>query len=146
MDIIIKDMDLNEIDMAYSLTKKVFNEAYNLDEIKDLFNRIHEDKKSYRFLVAKDGDKVIGFTSCSMSYNLFDGNRPFMTLWWVCVDDDYRRLGVATKLLNKAEDIAKENNCELICFISEDFREGAHKFYIKNGYKMNSKGFMKVLD
>ena len=49
------------------------------------------------------------------------------------------------KLQNKAEEIAKENKCDMICLISEDFREDAHKFYIKNGYKMNSKGFMKIL-
>lgn len=146
MDIKIKDLDFEEIESAYALTKMVFEEAYDLDEIKDLYLKLSKDKKSYRFLVAKDGDKVVGYTTCSMSYNLFDGNRPFMTLWWVCVDPEYRRCKIATNLLLRAEEIAKENNCELICFISENFREDAHQFYIKNGYKMDSKGFMKVLD
>ena len=145
MNVVIKDLDFEEIDEVYSLTKKVFNESYDLDKIKALYNRIHEDKKSYRFLVAKIDGKVVGYTSCSMSYNLFDGDKPFMTLWWVCTDENYRRQGIATLLLGKAEEIAKENDCDMICFISEDFREDAHKFYIKNGYNMNSKGFMKFI-
>ena len=145
MAIVIKDLAFEEIDEVYSLTKKVFNESYDLAKIKELFKKISSDTKAYRFLVAKDDDKVVGYASCSMSYNLFDGDQPFMTLWWVCTDEAYRRCGIATKLLNKAEEIAKENNCGMICLISEDFREDAHKFYIKNGYKMNSKGFMKFI-
>ena len=145
MDIVIKDLEYQEIDEVYSLTKEVFNESYNLADIKDLYNKIHNDTKTYRFLVAKAGDKIVGYTSCSMSYNLFDGNQPFMTLWWVCTHKDYRRMKIATKLLQKAEEIAKENNCNMICFFSEDFRSDAHAFYIKNGYKMDSKGFMKFI-
>ncbi len=145
MAIEIKDLAFEEIDAVYSLTKKVFNESYDLAKIKELYNKISKDTKTYRFLVAKDGDKVVGYTSCSMSYNLFDGDQPFMTIWWVCTDDAYRRQGIATKLLQKAEDIAKENNCGMICLLSEDFRSDAHAFYIKNGYKMNSKGFMKFI-
>ena len=58
MAVVIKDLGFNEIDEVYSLTKKVFNESYDLDKIKALYNKIHEDKKSYRFLVAKIDDKI----------------------------------------------------------------------------------------
>jgi len=145
MDVVIEDLKFNQIDEVYALTKSVFNEAYDLDGIKNLYNKIHEDRKTYRFLVAILDGKIVGYTSCAMSYNLFDGPCPFMTLWWVCVHPDYRRQKIATKLLDKAEEIAKENNCDMICFLSEDFRLDAHEFYIKNGYNMNSKGFMKFL-
>ena len=145
MSLIIEDLKYEDIDAAYELTKRVFKEAYDIEKIKGLYNKLNGDK-AYRFLVAKLDGKVVGYTSCSMSYNLFDGDRPFMTLWWVCVDETLRRQGSATKLLEKAESIAKENDCEMICFISEDFRTDAHQFYVKNGYNMNSKGFMKFLD
>ena len=145
MALIIEDLKYEDIEKVYDLTSSVFGEAYDLNEIKSLYEKIHEDKNQYRFLVAKLDDKVVGYLSLTMSYNLFDGQRPFMTLWWVCSHPDYRRQGIATKLLNEAENIAKENNCDLICFISENEREGAHKFYIKNGYNMGFKGFMKLL-
>ena len=146
MSVIIEDLKFEDIDKVYALTKLVFKESYDIDKVKDLYNRIHNDTKTYRFLVAKIDGKVVGYTSCCMSYNLFDGDRPFMTLWWVCVDESYRRQGIATQLLGKAESIAKENNCDMICFLSEDYRVDAHQFYIKNGYHMNSKGFMKFFD
>ena len=64
----IEDLKFEDIDAVYSLNKKVFNEAYDIDEIKELYNKIHNDTKTYRFLVAKKDDKVVGYTSCSMSY------------------------------------------------------------------------------
>ena len=90
---------------------------------------------------------MVGYTSVIMAYNLFDGKRPFMTLWWVCTHPNYRRQGVATKLFNRIEEIAIENNCELVYFTSEVERTGAHKFYESMGYKSNSdKAFIKMLD
>jgi GNAT superfamily N-acetyltransferase len=82
-----------------------------------------------------------------MAYNLFDGKRPLMTLWWVGTHPKYRHKGIATQLFKKIEEIAKENNCELIYFTSENSRKGAHQFYEKMGYDMNdSKAFIKKLD
>ena len=145
MDIKIEDLKYEDIEEAYKLTSLVFEEAYDLDEIKSLYLKLHEDKNQYRFLVAKKDNVIVGFLSLNMAYNLFDGNKPFMTLWWVCTHPDYRRLGIATKLLNEAEIIGQENNCELICFLSENKRIDAHAFYMKNGYDMGFKGFMKLL-
>lgn len=81
-----------------------------------------------------------------MAYNLFDGKRPFMTLWWVGTHPKYRHKGIATRLFKKIEEIAIENSCELIYFTSERDNEGAHQFYQKLGYNMNSdKAFVKML-
>ena len=145
MDIKIEDLKYEDIEEAYKLTSLVFEEAYDLDEIKSLYLKLHEDKNQYRFLVAKKDNVIVGFLSLNMAYNLFDGNKPFMTLWWVCTHPNYRRLGIATKLLNEAEKIGQENNCEFICFLSENERVGAHALYIKNEYHMGFKGFMKDL-
>ena len=98
----------------------------------------------YRFLVAKLEDKIVGYTSVTMAYNLFDGKRPFMTLWWVGTLPEYRNMGIATKLFQKIEEIAIENNCELIYFTSKSDNVGAHTFYKNLGYDMNvEKAFMK---
>lgn len=144
MKITIEDLKYEDIEECYELNKLIFNEEYGLEEVKNLYTRIHDNTENYRFLVAKVEGKIVGYTSVIMAYNLFDGNRPFMTLWWVGTHPDYRHKGIATELFKKIEEIAKENNCELIYFTSEKHRNGAHQFYQKMGYDMNkNKAFEK---
>ena len=146
MEVIIEDLKYEDIAECYELCKECFNEEYGLEEVQDLYKEISK-QSNYRFLVAKVNNKMVGYTSVIMAYNLFDGKRPFMTLWWVCTHPNYRRQGAATKLFNRIEEIAIENNCELIYFTSEVERTGAHKFYESMGYKSNSdKAFIKMLD
>lgn len=143
MDIIIEDLKYEDIEECYELNKLIFDEEHGLEEVKELYKEIHENKTNYRFLVVKVNNKIVGYTSCIIAYNLLDGKRPLMTLWWVGVHPDYRKKGIATKLFEKIEEIAIENNCELIYFTSENDNKGAHEFYQKIGYNMNSKGFQK---
>ena len=111
MEVIIEDLKYEDIAECYELCKECFNEEYGLEEVQDLYKEISK-QSNYRFLVAKVNNKMVGYTSVIMAYNLFDGKRPFMTLWWVCTHPNYRRQGVATKLFNRIEekyDYIKEN-------------------------------------
>lgn len=145
MEVTIEDLKYEDIEECYKLNKLIFNEEYGLDEVKKLYKKIHKDTNTYRFLVAKSEGKIVGYTSVIIVYNLFDGLRPLMNLWWVGTHPEYRHKGIATKLFEKIEEIAKKNNCELIFFTSENYRTGAHEFYQKMGYTMDSKGFKKEL-
>ena len=146
MEIEIEDLKYEDIEECYEMNMKVFNENRDLEEIKELYKKYSENKDMYRFLVAKLNGKIVGYTSAIIAYNLFDANHSFMTLWWVCTHPDYRRQGVATKLFKAIDEIAKENKCELIYFISETYRKDAHSFYEKMGYdKEGNKAFKKYL-
>jgi len=146
MDIQIEDLKYEDIEECYKMNMEIFDEDRNLEEIKTLYQKYSNMKDTYRYLVAKVNGKIVGYTSCIIGYNLFDGKHPFMTLWYVCTHPDYRRKGVATKLFECIEEIAKDNNCELIYFTSEMYRKGAHTFYEKMGYNQNeSKAFIKYL-
>ena len=78
----------------------------------------------YRFLVVKVKGKIVGYTSVTIAYNLFDGKRPFMTLQWVGIHPEYRHRVIDNKLFQKIEVIDVENNCELMLMII------TYKFYI----------------
>ena len=146
MELIIEDLKYEDIEECYNLNNLIFNEEYGLSDVKELYLKLHKNTDMYRFLVAKLKGKIVGYTSVIIAYNLFDGKKPFMTLWWVGTHPKYRHQGIATKLFEKIEEIAKENNCELIYFISAEDNTGAHKFYQKLGYNMNSdKAFVKML-
>ena len=58
----------------------------------------------------------MAYTSINIFHNLFDGRRPIMTLWYVCVSKEVRRKGVGRLLFREIEKIARENDCEIIYF------------------------------
>ncbi len=146
MNIKVEDLKYEDIEECYKMNMEIFKENRDIEEIKELYKKYSNSKEMYRFLVAKLDGKIVGYTSCIIAFNLFDANHPFMTLWYVCTHPDYRRMGVATKLFQTIETIAKENNCELIYFTSGINRKGAHAFYEKMGYSQNeNKAFIKYL-
>lgn len=142
----VEELKKEDIKECYELCKLCFNEAYGLEEVTSLFDELKEDKK-YRFIVAKLEGKIVGYVSIVMAYNLFDGKRPFMELWWVCTHPEYRRKKIMTKLFEEIDRIAKENNCELIYFTTGMENTGAQAFYEKMGYNgASDKAYIKMLE
>lgn len=129
---ILKDHDLQE---CHKLCEMVFRENVDFKDIRIIYQEIKNDRH-YRLLVAKEKEtqRIVGYTTVVIAHNLFDGKRPFMTLWFVCVHPDYRELGIGHALFKKIEKLAVEENCELIYFTSESDNIVAHKFYEKCGY------------
>lgn len=70
------------------------------------------------------------------------------TIWNLAVLEGYRNLGIATKLMNKAEEIVKNyKDIRHIWLFSGVQRKEAHKLYNKLGYDENvDKAFMKYIN
>jgi GNAT superfamily N-acetyltransferase len=63
------------------------------------------------------------------------------------VDEQYRSQGAGLRLLERAEQWAREKGCKEIGLRSNVIRERAHKFYERNGYvhTKTQKSFRKTL-
>lgn len=66
--------------------------------------------------------------------------RPQSVLYltYLVVKEEYRRQGIAKKLLHKLEELCKENNCNAIEFTSANFRTNAHALYKSLGYTIKA--------
>lgn len=88
--------------------------------------------------VAIDDDKVKGYAFCKFE-NVEESNslNDLKSLYIddLCVDENYRREHIGTKLLNFVKDFAKENGCYHITLNVWAFNEPARKFYENNGLK-----------
>jgi len=68
------------------------------------------------------------------------------TIWDLAIKEEYRRLGIATKLMDKAEEIAKQEDISRIWLFSGFHRKCAHELYRKLGYDENrDKAFVKQI-
>ena len=79
-------------------------------------------------IVLKDqGSNVIGGLLCKSYLKGF-----FVELLWI--DENYRKHGFGSKLLKRAEEIAKEKGCNFIHLDTFSFQ--ALEFYKKNGFEV----------
>ena len=96
-------------------------------------------------MVEADGEIV---SSCNISIirNLTRNLRPYGLVENVITDSDQRHKGYASMALNKALEIAKENNCYKVMLQTGSKKEETLKFYEHAGFVRGIKtGFIKTL-
>lgn len=126
-----RDSDLNEVNTILKETFDIEKKNFELD-------KFHE-------IVVTLDDKVCGYLLMTKVLNPIL-NKYYYLLDYVSVLSEYRGKGIGTKLLEYAEEIAKEENAIYIQLTCGYKRVEAHKLYEKNGYiKRESDVFRKEL-
>lgn len=136
----IKEKDLNQLE---KLQKDVFNSITNYEKLQKFYQE-SKNNKDMHVLGYYIGDNLVGTVTLHM-ITLPSGKEA--TIWNLAVDPGYRRLGIASKLMDRVEEIAKsDNEVRRIWLFSGKQREGAHKLYSKLGYdEKRDKAFVKEI-
>lgn len=114
---------------SIKLVKKPFEKEMTKGFSGMLYENYFEDAKAYAL---RDENQVYGYLETD---NEIWNNR--MRISQILILDDYRRKGYGSLLLNKAKDIAKENNFREIILETQTCNYNAINFYIKNGFTVN---------
>jgi GNAT superfamily N-acetyltransferase len=109
----------------------------------DSFQVIMDNDNSY-ILVAEEDDKLFGFITASIRF-VVRYSKPMMQVEELFVNAASRKKGVGRQLIQTAEKIASEKDCERIYIESGYRHEVAHKFYEKNGYDNQGYYFLKII-
>src|SRR6266542_3792769 len=105
-----------------ALYDNAFESSSNSSELMHLiYNRIASDP-CYIVLCARIDNKVVGSVMGVVCYELFGICKPFMVVENVAVHSQYRRLGIAKRLMVRLETEAKENQCTTMLFVSSAHR------------------------
>lgn len=123
-----------------------FEDSYtDLTEMAKTYENI-KNNPNYTILCALTDNKIAGSVMGILCYELFGKCLPFMVIENVAVLKNFRRKGIAKALMLHLEEIAIENNCTTILFVSSEHRKGAHKLYESLGYgKDKVNGYRKRL-
>lgn len=116
------DNDLNDIN---NLLEKNFGDNHSLEKIID-------DEYKYSF-VASIHNKVVGYVNVTKLYNEVK-KEYWIKLNYICVDEEYRHQGIATKLLEELEKV--ENSVKYFELTCRKERINAHKLYNKLGFEI----------
>ena len=126
--------------MEIVFLKKKDIESY-IDLIKNVFGYgakvedVEKQLKKSKTIIVKEEDKVIGCATLELK-NDFIKNKKYYKIDYLAVLPNYRRIGVATKIKEKIDEMCMENDIDYIELTSGNHRKSAHKFYKKNGFKI----------
>ena len=95
--------------------------------------------KNIKYFGAVDNGKVVSTLYCMIIPNLTCLGRAICFVENVVTDKDYRKQGLASKLLDKAVDFAHERNCYKMMLESGIKRKEAHQFYANYGFDGEAK-------
>ena len=100
----------------------------------------------YYLLVGELDGRVIASVTLIIIRNLTHNLRPYSIIENVVTHQDFRNNGYASKLMNKASEIAEENNCYKIMLMTGSKEEGTLQFYERCGFSTKEKtAFLKRL-
>ncbi len=108
------------------------------------FDRILADPGN-RILVARERDEIVGYVQFFPVDEL--GFRPFVEIAEFLVSPEARSRGIGATLLDRIEDTARANGISTLKLSSQTFRERAHAFYERHGFRnfKNSRFYEKTL-
>jgi GNAT superfamily N-acetyltransferase len=92
------------------------------------------------FVAVEHGD-VVGTATLVVVPNLTHGARPWAQLENMVVAERLRRSGVGQALLRYCIDAAWAAGCYKVQLQSDNKREGAHRFYEREGFVASSRGY-----
>ncbi len=130
---IVRQAVISDAKDIYYINKTSLGYDYDLEKQKAKIQTVLNDSTQVIF-VAETNNKVVGYIHL-VNYDVIYADN-FKNCLGLAVDNDYKRNGIGSALLNQAEIWAKENGAVGIRLCSGVEREKAHQFYQSQGYEV----------
>ena len=143
-DNMISEIQEKDLEQLQKIMRQVFNSNTNDPKAKNFYETSKKNKDIY-VLGYYIENILVGTVTLNI---LTTPSGKEATIWNLAVLKEYRKSGIATKLMNKAEEIVKNyKDIGRIWLFSGVQRKEAHKLYNKLGYDENvDKAFIKYID
>lgn len=127
--------------MTALLAAKDFDYPTNAALVRERFHALLQ--AGDQILVAVLGSEVIGMVT--LHRTPFLHRRPDGRIVSLVIAEAHRGRGTGAQLVAAAETVLRAGGCGRVEVTSGDRRERAHAFYLRAGYRLESKRFVKVL-
>lgn len=140
MEVVFRKMKKKDIPVVVSLCNDVFKEKTSMEYAKKMYKKTKRDKNSVYIVGEVDG-VIVSHLKITVIETLYEDMNTYAILNHVGVKEEYRRHGVATKMLDYAFDICKKRGCKKVELWSNNVRTAAHACYYKYGFELDDAGF-----
>ena len=120
------------------LTKYPPTEEQDMSLWKKMLDKFEKNENMY-LLVLEEDNQVVSSVQMAIIESLTHNVRSFAVIENVVTHVDYRNKGYASRLLERATEIAKEKNCYKLFLETGSNRESTLNFYRKNGFEIDKK-------
>lgn len=140
----IRKANLEDLNAIQQLNNNLFElEFNNFDEtLKQGWTFEKEGKEYFEYMikneivfVAELEEKIVGYLAGSICEQISYITETFAELDNMCIDDEYRRFGIGTLLINEFKKYCKGKNIQNIKVTASAKNSRAIQFYVKNGFE-----------
>lgn len=137
--------DLKDVLSLYGILHP--DEDYsNTGDFDSVWENIISDPK-ISCLIEFCDDRAVSTCTITVIPNITRNRRPYAVIENLVTDPAFRNMGYAKSVIQKAVEIARDNNCYKVMLLSGSERKDAHRFYEKIGFDGTAKrGFQLRLD
>lgn len=120
-----KTLGIDDIEQIISFEHRCFTDYWKKEDWIDLL----QDERATYYAIFED-DKIVGNV---FTYN-WEGERDFLKIMNLAVDPEYRKQGVATKLMGYVMEEFNESTLDRICAETRESNISMQKIFEKCGY------------
>lgn len=143
MEVVFRKMTKKDLPEVISLCNEVFNEETSLEYAKKIYKKYKKDPNQIYIVGEVDG-KIVAHLKITVIQTIYEKMNIYAILNHVGVKEEYRRHGIATKMLDEAFRICKEHNCVKVELWSNNVRTAAHACYYNYGFELDDAGFFSM--
>lgn len=137
----LRELNENDLESLIKLYEQLdgANGEYSVEDARKIWQQEIEGNKKIKYFGVIENGKVISTCYCLIIPNLTRLGSSIAFVENVVTDKEYRGQGLGRKVMEKAIDFARENNCYKVILQSASFRKEAHQFYKNLGFDGESK-------
>ncbi|MBW2623519.1 MAG: GNAT family N-acetyltransferase [Deltaproteobacteria bacterium] len=111
--------------------------GHSREELRRVLEAILESDKEDAFVVRVADNRAIGFMSVSLRFDYVPGakNSPVAYVEWLYIEEEFRNRGIASRLIECAEEWAREHGCVQLASDALLENSGSQAFHGKLGFK-----------
>ena len=140
----IRRANINDLNSIQELNNTLFDLEFNNydNTLKQLWPFLKDGKEYFEYaikneivLVGEVDEKIVGYLAGTISEQLSYLTESFAEIDNMCVNEEYRSLGIGTLLIDEFKKYCKEKNIQNIKVTAYAKNSKAIQFYMKNGFE-----------
>lgn len=137
----LRELNENDLESLIKLYEQLdgANGDFTAEDAHKIWQQEIEGNKKIKYFGVVENGKVISTCYCLIIPNLTRLGSSIAFVENVITDSEYRGQGLGRKVMEKAIEFARENNCYKVILQSASFRKEAHQFYKNLGFDGESK-------
>ncbi len=140
MEVKFRLANFSDLESIIRLCNECFQEETSMEYATKIFKET-EHNDDHLYLIGEVDGKIVAHSKITVIKTIYEKMNIYAILNHVCVKPEYRRGGIATKMLDEITRLCLERNVKTLELWSNNVRIPAHACYLAYGFHLDDAGF-----